>query len=65
MQQIIDIIDSIVYIIFEIKAQFSRAFLTNLLCKNLLQACLISEQEFSNLVWTETRRKMIERNKKD
>jgi hypothetical protein len=65
MQQIIDIIDSIVHIIFEIKAQFSRAFLTILLCKNLLQACLFSEQEFSNLVWIETRRKMIERNKKD
>jgi hypothetical protein len=48
MQQIIDIIDSIVHIVFEIKAQFSRAFLTNLLCKNLLQACLFSEQIFKS-----------------
>jgi hypothetical protein len=46
MQQIFDIINSIVDIIFEIKAQISRSFLMNLLCKNLLQACLFFEQEF-------------------
>lgn len=65
MQQIFDIINSIVDIIFEIKAQISRSFLMNLLCKNLLQACLFFEQEFWNLVWIETRKKMIKINKID